>query len=173
MSDEKPVVSRKYRPSGDVRVYSGVAASLKGLGDDCPNPINQPVVMLAMSEWADFVRARSEVSGFYPGSGYSGTNWLHESHGLGGGEDYDDTEPPPPTVQSVNDLLESIGGPASVIAYLYWAHSSTVGSVHAVTGMANHKLPYTIKRVDVDRWLSVISGAVLARYGSDLNRDSF
>lgn len=140
---------------------SGVLSSVRGLSP-CPSPLMDERVGLVMSQWGNWQwRNRDRVQAL----GYPSKNPLSVDWGLGREGDfvYED-EMMPPLVELANQVLVDLKGPAQVFAWARWACPDS-NTLQVVMAHADLLLPFDVKRVDVERWLSAIAGGVSAKLG--------
>jgi len=140
---------------------SGVQSSVRGLVA-CPSPCMDQRVILVMAQWGRWQWRNREPSMSH---GYPSVNVLSVDWGLGRGDDFHyEEELMPPMVEMANQVLLDLKGPAQVFAWARWAMPSS-GSIPKVIRAADSLLPYDVTRVDAERWINAISGAVMARLG--------
>lgn len=138
---------------------------VRGL-DRCPAPANDPRVDLAMMLWGQYQWANRDHTQL---SGFPSTNPLALDWGLGRADDFEYVSSMPATVEIAHQLLMDIGEPvAVVVAWGYWAKPRSFGiasGIDPIAHMASGLLTYKVTRVDVERWIAAISGAVMCTFG--------
>lgn len=145
-----------------VTVASGVSSSVRGL-ESCPNPCIDERVLFVMSFWGRWQWSnRAEDSGL----GFPTVNVISPYHGLG--VPVDDCEwlesEVGSIIETVNSLLKVMGPVAEAFALATWVRPSSQG-IKGVTDRVDRYLDCDVKRIDSERWVSAISGAVIATMG--------
>ena len=140
---------------------SGISSKVRGIAP-CPSPVMDKRVALVMGQWGRWQWRNREQSVSH---GYPTINVLSVSWGLGRGDDFEyEDEMMPPLVELANQIIMDMKGPAQVFAWARWAQPHS-GNVSQVVRAADTLLPYDVSRVDCERWLGAIAGAVMATLG--------
>lgn len=138
-----------------------------GVSGSCPSPVSNEMVSLVMGGWGRYVwrnRESAESIGF-PASCPLAMFWESGAASPGGLVLTAEAEPMSPMVVMTNEMLDRVGDPARLIAWLYWAYPDSAGSVEAVAREATRILPFRVSYRSADRWLGAVSGAVLNEVG--------
>ena len=140
---------------------SGISSAVRGIAP-CPSPCADERVTLIMGQWGRWQWRNRDQS---VELGYPSVNPISVDWGLGGEGDFGFEEAlMPPLVELADQVIQDMNGPAREFAMARWAQPHS-GNVSQVVRAADARLPYDVSRVDTERWLAAIAGAVMATLG--------